>query len=186
MEPLAETVKKHGYDYFMVKRDGNVAMYSQFDGDHCVGYEVFIVKTVTATTWPNGTVSPEREMFPSDCNFGSTAFTSSSREMAETLFEKLKNGNIKTTENDDGTVTVEKVRRKRTPQPGVKKIIVDGGKITIYPDSKAVAMINHKLVSPKAPLCDFLKSKNYKNAETLTIKQMIAVIEKKFAGDLVD
>lgn len=75
MRKLSTTVSKNGFDYKQVDRNDFKAIYSQHTKDGIlIGHEVFIIK-VGKEAEIFGTIVPEREKFPSDNDFGVTAWS---------------------------------------------------------------------------------------------------------------
>ena len=96
---LPKTKQKNGYNYTLVKRTDNVAMYSQTDPefDKIVSYEVFRIIRTNACVLkdkknPDKIYNyPPSEKFPGNEDFGKTAWTYTTRESADEVFQKLEN-----------------------------------------------------------------------------------------------
>ena len=71
-----------------VNRDGNVCMYHRSDGP----YEVFIAQ-VRSKEVIGGREYPEREVYPSNEDFGKSAWCYTERKRAEDKFKILCDGN---------------------------------------------------------------------------------------------
>jgi len=87
-KPLPEKLQKNGFEYTLVERDINRAIYKQHVGENCYYFEVFIIKTRKAGTF-KGKPIPEREVFPSDECFGKSAWSCQSYEKALIRFNAL-------------------------------------------------------------------------------------------------
>lgn len=91
MKPLPETRKKSNCYYRQVKRSARTAMYSlsYSENGKIVGFDVFkiIIKPAGIVL---GKQIPEREHFPSDEEFGSIAWSFTTRETAEVKYNDLE------------------------------------------------------------------------------------------------
>ncbi len=90
MKKLPETKKKNGFIYRLIKRTLNTAMYSQ-ESDNVsaiIGYEVFKVRQRILNI--PGAKNQKIEHFPSNSDFGKTAWAYSTFEMAEKKYLKLE------------------------------------------------------------------------------------------------
>lgn len=87
MQLLPEVLKKNGMTLKQIKRNDKKALYSVTMGDEgpIVGYEVWNI-VVRPAEEAFGKSYPDRESPPSNEDFGSTAWSFSSRERAEQLF----------------------------------------------------------------------------------------------------
>lgn len=79
MKVLNDTIKKNGFTYKLHKREGNVAIYEQWDYDDreepmLVAYEVFIVK-IAPDSEIKGRKIEGGERFPKNEDFGYSAWT---------------------------------------------------------------------------------------------------------------
>lgn len=89
---LPHELRKNRFDYKLVKRTKEVAIYSQHDDDKAktiIAYEVFRI------TWKkgaeiNGLLIKAGEKFPGDGDFGKTAYACRSLETAEKRFKELE------------------------------------------------------------------------------------------------
>jgi hypothetical protein len=86
--PLPTEFRHDGFDYRQVKREGNVAMFSQSLGGLVVAYEVVIVRTTPEKTWESGIITPEHEVYPSSSKWGLDGWTCISVEHAEARFTR--------------------------------------------------------------------------------------------------
>lgn len=88
---LPYELRKNRFDYKLVKRTKEVAMYAQYNDDNTgriLAYEVFKV------IWKKGAVINNIEIkagekFPGDGDFGKTAYSSTSLERAEGRYQEL-------------------------------------------------------------------------------------------------
>jgi len=87
-----EPFKKNGLWYKQIKRTDSKAMYgiklTENSSENYHGYEVFIVKIIPKTM-AFGKEYPEREKFPGNEEFGTSAWSLSTRERAEKYYEEL-------------------------------------------------------------------------------------------------
>jgi hypothetical protein len=75
MKKLQEEYSKNGYHYKLVRRDDKKALYSQSYDNIMVGYEVFKIRIQRARfSQIIGTYIPAHERFPSDSDFGRSAW----------------------------------------------------------------------------------------------------------------
>ena len=88
MKPIPEKLRKNGFDYTLVHREGKIAIYKR-EYNRCPrGYEIFKVKIRPAGEY-NGKAIPERECFPSNSDFGNNAFSCRTLEDAMACFKRL-------------------------------------------------------------------------------------------------
>jgi hypothetical protein len=91
VKKLEKVIRKNRFVYTLVKRAGKLAIYSQADKDGTVtAYEVFKIKKSYAGIAPNGTVLPEREKFPSNEDFGRSAWSVPTLALAQGILAKLE------------------------------------------------------------------------------------------------
>ena len=75
MEKLEQTISKNGYTYIQLHRNKNTALYQQtYGGFHPVAFEVFNIKT-RKEGMVYDKLYPEREVFPSNEDFGKGAIS---------------------------------------------------------------------------------------------------------------
>ena len=84
--PLKERFNRRGFDYRLVKRSEEVAMYEQWADDRLHAWEVFRVQRNDARTIGGKTVAAS-ESPPSDEQWGRKGWTLLSREAAEARYE---------------------------------------------------------------------------------------------------
>lgn len=89
MRPLSTEFTYDGFDYRLVKRQGDVAIFSQSSGKLVISYEVVIIRVKPAKTFPGGRVVPEREAYPTNEEWGKYAWTCATRERADERFQAL-------------------------------------------------------------------------------------------------
>lgn len=88
MKPLPIILTKNGFTYTQVLRTGKVCIYRQEVAENLNYFEVFTVKDKPQTLF-KGKLTPEREKFPCDEDFGKTAWSSRTFDEAEVRFKKL-------------------------------------------------------------------------------------------------
>lgn len=71
---LPEKIRKNGFDYQLIRRIDDVAVYSQSDEGKLVAYEVFEIRKAEAGEFMGKTVEA-REKMPSNEEWGNNAFT---------------------------------------------------------------------------------------------------------------
>jgi hypothetical protein len=90
LRPLPKKLRKNGFDYSLVIRNEKVAVYEQGYSKNLKYYEVFIVRIKPAIKF-KGKDIPQREIFPSDGDFGKTAWSCRTMEEAfKNLIELTK------------------------------------------------------------------------------------------------
>jgi hypothetical protein len=92
MKPLPLILKKNGFTYTQVLRDGKVCIYEQLVAEELKYYEVFVVKIKPAAFF-KGKEIPEREVFPYDEDFGNSAWNCRTLEDAMVRFDELNQKN---------------------------------------------------------------------------------------------
>jgi len=88
-KPLSPTLRKNGFAYTLVLRDEHRAIYWQHVCENCQYYEVFKIRIRPETIF-KGKPIPEREVFPTDSDFGITAWSFPSYEKALQKFNSLQ------------------------------------------------------------------------------------------------
>ena len=88
MTQLPDTLRKNGFDYVLVHREGNRAIYRQQVDEELQYFEVMRIKIKPASIF-KGVSYPEREVFPSDEEFGTSAFSCRTLESAMIHFNQL-------------------------------------------------------------------------------------------------
>jgi hypothetical protein len=90
MQPLPTTFEDRTFCYQQVERYNDLAIFTQ---THKTGdvtrYEVVRIRVSPAHTWPNGTISPEREVYPGSATWGRDGFTCFTLPEAQTLLADL-------------------------------------------------------------------------------------------------
>lgn len=81
MKKLDTVIKKSVFEYNLIEREDNKAIYSQSYEGEIIAYEVFKVK-VAKEIELFGTIVPEHEKFPGDNDFGVTAWSCKTYEKA--------------------------------------------------------------------------------------------------------
>jgi hypothetical protein len=91
MDILPEKIKRKGFIYELEKRGTKALMYRQIDDEDniLVSYEVFKLK-VDPPKLVFGIQLNEREVFPSNEDFGKWAWTFSIKERADKRFQEIE------------------------------------------------------------------------------------------------
>jgi hypothetical protein len=74
MKTLQETLRKNAFDYRLIERTEVKAIYEQSDNGELIAYEIFKIKIVPECIL-GGNIIESHEKFPSDNDFGITAWT---------------------------------------------------------------------------------------------------------------
>ena len=93
MKILPSEVSKNGFIYRLVERDHKRAIYSQSIGSKIYAYETFIIKTQKASSQKIGdewVYRENKELFPTNENFGRSAWTFRKLSEAKAKFYDLK------------------------------------------------------------------------------------------------
>lgn len=93
MEKIPETFKKYGYDFELLKREGDIVLYSQSakapgGNKRTYGYEVHKVR-VSKERLFGDTVLPECERLAGATEFGYYGWSFQKRENAEIKFKEM-------------------------------------------------------------------------------------------------
>ena len=88
MSTLPSKLRKNGFDYTQVLREGRKAIYEQRASEICLYYEVFIIRTRPERNL-KGKILSAKEVYPSNEDFGKTAWTCLSYEKALEKFNTL-------------------------------------------------------------------------------------------------
>ena len=96
----------HGYDFSLIKRQGDIALYEArwINGSELQGYVVAKIFRRPARSYPNGIAEPAKEYFPSPSQFGPRArfFLRTSKHIAERRFSDLVRMSSHSNETDNG------------------------------------------------------------------------------------
>lgn len=92
MQKLEKDFKFGGFDYHQLKRHGNTAVYEQRQAGTVVAYEVILIRIKPEQKFPNGRITPKREAYPSNEEWGRFAWTCSTLERANQRWFGLQNG----------------------------------------------------------------------------------------------
>jgi len=88
---------KHGYDFTLIKRKGDIAWYEAryLNGNELQGYVVAKIRKRNEHTYPNGIVEEAHEYFPAPSAFGQDAwfYMAKSKSIAEEHFMSLSRKN---------------------------------------------------------------------------------------------
>jgi len=88
MNPLPLIIRKNGFTYTQILREGRSCIYEQRVTEELSYFEIFTVK-IKPTTIIHGKILHEREVFPGNNDFGKTAWSCRTLEDAMIRFEKL-------------------------------------------------------------------------------------------------
>jgi hypothetical protein len=98
MQTLPLILRKNGYTYVQVLRDKRSCIYEQRVDETLSYFEVFNIKIKQPQKYKSGKEYPEREVFPSNEDFGKTAWSCRTLEDAIKKFEFLKRQEVSKTE----------------------------------------------------------------------------------------
>lgn len=88
MKRLTDIVRKNGFTYVKVLREGRSCLYKQIVTEKTHYFEIFLVKIRKQQTI-YGKFYPEHEVFPANSDFGKTAWSCRTFEDALIRFKKL-------------------------------------------------------------------------------------------------
>lgn len=89
MKKLEDNIRKNRFDYTLVKRSTSNAIYAQNSEGNVIAYEVFKIKIVKDGE-VFGKFVEGHEKFPSDKDFGISAWSCRTLEKANQRFEELE------------------------------------------------------------------------------------------------
>lgn len=75
MKPLPTVVEKRKMRFVQIERSDRAALYEQYINEKKIAFEVFLIKRSKGYTFPNGVTTPPAEVYPSDNDFGKTAWS---------------------------------------------------------------------------------------------------------------
>jgi len=87
-KPLKEKFTKKGFDYKLIKREGDKAIYSQTKGPKIKCYEVIKIRRHDGYTIADVYMEPS-ETYPSDSEWGVFGWTFNDLELAEKKFKSI-------------------------------------------------------------------------------------------------
>lgn len=92
MQPLDTAFEEGRFRYTQLERQGDIALYEQVhkENPQVVRYEVVRIRVSPEHTWPNGNVSPEREVYAGANAWGRLGFTCLTLDEARTLAAGLQ------------------------------------------------------------------------------------------------
>ena len=92
MQPIATVFEEGRFRYTQLQREGDIAIYEQQHKEDpaVIRFEVVRIRVSPPTTWPNGNVTPEREVYPGASAWGRLGFTCFTLEEARTLAAGLQ------------------------------------------------------------------------------------------------
>ena len=102
MKSLPHKLRKNGFDYTLVQREGKCYIYRQTVTEKTHYYEVFQVQVRPEQTF-KGKFYPEHEVFPADSNFGRSAWSYYSLKRAKERFDLLVQKEKKSQNNFDSS-----------------------------------------------------------------------------------
>lgn len=86
MKKLQDVYTKKGFVYTLLERTKEKAIYSQHDENgNLIGHEIFLIQ-IAKENEAFGTVFPERERYPTDNDFGITAW-SVGRDLGKAMYK---------------------------------------------------------------------------------------------------
>jgi len=88
MKRLTDILRKNGFSYTLILREGRTAIYRQQVTEKLAYFEVFVVKVKPEQNL-FGKFYPEREVFPSDDCFGKSGWSFRNLEDAMKRYKKL-------------------------------------------------------------------------------------------------
>lgn len=106
MEKLKSTYNKNGYQHRMVRRTERAAIFSQYDGDRFITYNVFRIGHQLERT-AVGKVFPAKELFPSNESFGYIAWTAYTLDRAEHILNQIELYGRKLRSNETGVIVMK-------------------------------------------------------------------------------
>lgn len=91
MRRLDDIILTNGHRYELHRRDGDIAVYRQYDKklDFLVGYEIFEVP-IRPEEEVDGRLLPEREIYPASSTWGITSFTLKNTATEEDINNKIE------------------------------------------------------------------------------------------------
>jgi hypothetical protein len=90
MTPLPASFRSGGFDFRLVKRTGDIALFEKRKPTHTRSFfEVVIVQKRKEATFPSGRVTPAHEAMPASEQWGSAGWSYSDLEGAEKRFKSL-------------------------------------------------------------------------------------------------
>lgn len=90
MQPIATQFEDRTFRYTQVERHGPLAIYCQeHKQGHVTRYEVVRIRVAPEHQWPNGDVTPEREVYPGTTQWGSWGWTTYTLAQAQMLLAEL-------------------------------------------------------------------------------------------------
>ena len=92
MQPIATAFEEGRFRYTQLQRESDIAIYQQQHKENpkVVRFEVIRIRVQPEHTWPNGDVSPEREVYPGASAWGRLGFTCFTLEEAHALAAGLQ------------------------------------------------------------------------------------------------
>ena len=90
--PLPTHHEDRAYTYTQLVREGDVAIFVQAhkDNPRVIRHEVVKIRIAPAHVWPDGRVTPEREVYPGSTSWGMLAWTMRTEEEARAKLHALQ------------------------------------------------------------------------------------------------
>ena len=89
MKTLSHKIRKNRFDYTLICRGGRSCLYAQHVTPEMNCFEVFLIKVQKAKILFGNSI-PEKEVFPSDEDFGKTAWVYSDYNTALKKYQELE------------------------------------------------------------------------------------------------
>ena len=91
MQPIETEFEDRLFRYRQVARQGDVAIYTQeHKASRVQRFEVVHIRTQREHTWPDGTVTPEKEAYPASASWGRRGWTFSTLAGAQAKVAALQ------------------------------------------------------------------------------------------------
>jgi hypothetical protein len=91
IQELPTQIKSKGFTYTQVERHGDLAIYAQTKAHWpSPRYEVIVIQVAQERTWPDGRVTPEREVYPGSTQWGKFGWTAYTLPEAQALLADLQ------------------------------------------------------------------------------------------------
>jgi len=91
MQPLLTAFEDRVFRSTHVEREGDMAIFCQTHKESsCHRFEVVKIRVQPAHTWPNGTISAEREAYPGSTSWGALGWTCFTLQAAQELARTLR------------------------------------------------------------------------------------------------
>jgi hypothetical protein len=102
MQPIPTQFEDRTFRYTQVERHGHLAIYCQeHKQGHVKRYEVVRIRIAPEHQWPDGHVTPEREVYPGSTSWGRDGLSAFTLSQAQMLLAEIH------ARRDDSAATVE-------------------------------------------------------------------------------